>query len=176
MEISTRLKQFLVDNIDLVDNFRFDELYEKFKYETFGASELTKVFLEININPLEYMRTVPAYFFNNLNNEPVTIPSNIVAIGYHAFVFNLAIAELFLPDGLIKIGGGAFCSCQNLTTVSLPDSIEYIGEYAFSGCTGLDEIEYRGTKEQWDKVIRDPSWINHGGIVHCTDGDQIYFN
>ena len=60
-----------------------------------------------------------------------------------------------------------------LTNVTIPDSVTEIKSNAFYGCINLTDIDYRGTKEQWEAIDKADDWDEDTGnyTIHCTDGD-----
>lgn len=72
-----------------------------------------------------------------------------------------------------SINDYAFRYCYTLTSITIPDSVTSIGHYVFERCSGLTEINYLGTKAQWDKFQRWSYWDYGTGdyVIHCTDGD-----
>lgn len=69
----------------------------------------------------------------------------------------------------------AFYSCNNVTSISIPKSIREIGRMAFCGCEKLTELNYKGTKQEFNDISiveLDPAYPTMGTIekVQCKDG------
>lgn len=113
--------------------------------------------------------------FDNTGLSQLTLPKGLIAIGDSAFR-NCSISALKVPDSVDYIGSGAFaeCSglvkaelpdgfslinsetffrCERLTEIILPDSIKMVGDSAFSNCVSLTDVNYKGTQDQWNKVV-----------------------
>ena len=113
--------------------------------------------------------------FDNTGLSQLTLPKGLIAIGDSAFR-NCNISALKVPDSVDYIGSGAFaeCSwlvkaelpdgfslinletflwCERLTEIILPDSIKMVGDSAFSNCVSLTDVNYKGTQDQWNKVV-----------------------
>ena len=73
----------------------------------------------------------------------------------------------------MNIGNFAFYCCESLIDITIPDSVVSIGKYAFGYCSGLNDINYTGTKEQWNKIELGEVWKKKSAIkiIHCVDGD-----
>ena len=81
------LKNFLIENKELLEENKLDELYEKLFYLPFEFIQyLTKFLLSININPLNYFKEkIPYYCFCDLDISYINIPNCIEEIGFSAF-------------------------------------------------------------------------------------------
>lgn len=113
--------------------------------------------------------------FYNTGLSQLTLPKGLIAIGDSAFR-SCIISALKVPDSVDYIGSGAFaeCSwlvkaelpdgfslinsetflwCERLTEIILPDSIKMVGDSAFSNCVSLTDVNYKGTQDQWNKVV-----------------------
>ncbi len=67
-------------------------------------------------------------------------------------------ASVVIPEGVKEIGDGAFEGCTSLASVSIPEGVKEIGDGAFEGCTSLTEINYEGTRKEWDSVNKGEDW------------------
>ena len=71
-------------------------------------------------------------------------------------------------DGTVtSIGNSAFWGCSDLISITIPDSVTSIGYGAFYGCTGLTNINFEGTKAQWNAITKGDNW-NNGVATDCT--------
>ena len=63
--------------------------------------------------------------------------------------------------------------CTGLTSITIPNSVTSIGDGAFSACTKLISITFKGTKKQWNAILKGSQWNYKTGsyTIHCTDGD-----
>ncbi|MDE7382463.1 MAG: leucine-rich repeat domain-containing protein, partial [Treponemataceae bacterium] len=101
------------------------------------------------------------------NLESVTIPGSVTYIGKEAFDGCTNLTSVTIDDGATSIGESAFYNCENLTSVTIPASVTSIGWKAFLECTNLSEIQFNGTKEQWNAI--EGRNIGIPGI-RCSDG------
>lgn len=62
------------------------------------------------------------------NDSDVTVPSNVVSIGYRVFFENKTVETINLPNSIQLIGSEAFALCPRLKTLVLPDRILQIGK------------------------------------------------
>lgn len=123
--------------------------------------------------------------FHGMGN--VIVPEGVKIIGDSAFMFRIRVNEIVLPEGVTRIEEYSFYKCKDLNIITLPASLVYIGKSAFKGCANLLEINFGGTKKQWQEIKKeqtfyedenaDPSyvmcdWDYYFGdyVVHCTDG------
>ena len=67
------------------------------------------------------------------------------------------------------IGEQAFYKKSDLTSVTIPDTVAVIGELAFYNCTGLHDIQFIGTREQWDLISKGDNWnYNVSADIFCN--------
>ena len=122
------LIDFLNDNEELVNNSRWEEVYDKCRPKLRG--QLTDCLLAADLQIFQDIDKIPDMAF-----------------------YESKIIEFIIPNNIISISEGAFSSCYSLTSITIPDSVTSIGEYAFSGCKNL-EIKYNGTKSQWKELAK----------------------
>lgn len=119
----------------------------------------------------------------------IVIPAEVNGMsigGVGGFADCKNITSVVMPESVVLIHEGAFRGCENLTKVVIPDSVSRIGAYAFNGCTSLEclilgngvqeigeyalpnylnryYIFYRGSNEDFDKIM-----IAQGNGVRVT--------
>ncbi|MDE6302657.1 MAG: leucine-rich repeat domain-containing protein, partial [Clostridia bacterium] len=105
-------------------------------------------------------------------DSTVAIPDGTTEIISNAFAFCKNIVRIELPDSVKTIRQAAFSGCDDLKSIYIPSSVEVIEGSIFALCKYLTDIEFDGTKEQWDSIVN-PNWNNYigGYTLHCTDGD-----
>lgn len=181
MEISPALLRFLKEDTDLIATGNFIELYRRVYSQLRGfggyVAELTWVLEEADIQPLDFMTSVPHHFcYDRKDIENFTIPSHIKTIEDKAFYGCTSLKAIQFPQGLESIGSDVFRACYELQEVTLPNSLQEIGRGAFSSIKQSGNITYMGSKDQLRKVEIDPFAFNpRYMIIHCTDGDLGFY-
>jgi hypothetical protein len=120
----------------------------------------------------------PLYFAHKLylDGELVTdlvIPDGVTELKSRVFTNGTSFTNVDIPDGVTSIGFYAFYYCKNLV-VNIPTSVTSISNAAFGGVSNcLSEINYAGTKAQWEAINKPSDWNTSTSIctIHCTDGD-----
>ena len=86
--------------------------------------------------------------------------------------------EVTLPeyDGGKEYGvyGRAFDIVDNaITTMNIPASVTIFDEYAFYNCSSLTNINFEGTIEQWNDIVKNSYWdyTLEEYTISCTDGE-----
>ncbi|MDE6705726.1 MAG: leucine-rich repeat domain-containing protein [Treponemataceae bacterium] len=105
-----------------------------------------------------YTDTVPA----NL-----VIPDGVTKIDSSAFSRCTSLVSVTIPDGVTAIDPGAFSGCTSLVSVTIPGSVTYIGGEVFGGCTSIEEIQFNGTRAQWQAIQN--SYGVKISLIRCTD-------
>ena len=113
----------------------------------------------------------------------VKMPDSVVSIGTGAFMncpslqdieFSCKITELpesvfenciglesiDIPEGITQISYDAFAGCERLKRIAIPSSVTKIPESAFSNCTALNNIEYSGSRSQWNAIFTESGLQN----------------
>ncbi len=101
--------------------------------------------------------------------------SNLKTIGIKAFKDCIRLQTVTFPMGFEKLDNEAFCGCSALKSIQLKKSIRKIGPRAFGDCPALKTIEFDGTKDEWDAIDKDPSWIdvNNGCELYYKGGKML---
>ncbi len=109
-------------------------------------------------------------YYNNTDNWE----NGVLYIGKHIIKANKSVisGDYEVKEGTLTIANSAFYGCSNITSVTIPNSIVSIQDDAFQNCSKLKEIIFKGTREQWDAVIKGSGAIPDSVNVVCL-GDKI---
>lgn len=112
-------------------------------------------------------------FKDCFNLATVNIGDNVKIIPTYAFKDCTGLTSITIPDSVISIDSYAFENCTGLTSMTIGKGVTSIDSYAFLDCTGLTNINFNGTKSQWNAISKGYRWNYNTGnyTIHCTDGD-----
>ncbi len=117
-------------------------------------------------------------FADCISLKEIVLPANVKkledsvhasGIGYRGVFENCAgLTKVTVGDEstdieLTTIGSSAFRNCLSLKTLCIGASVEKIGGSAFSDCTALLSIQYMGTEDEWQSVVKDTDWDKNTG-------------
>ena len=114
---------------------------------------LTRLLYSLDIDVLLYLESVPKNFlYNQYIPIQVNVPDNIKSLKIYSF------------------------SDSGLGYVSLPANLNYIDKYSFFNVPYLNTIAFKGTKQEWNDIIKAPDWISDSTkanvkVVKCIDGE-----
>ena len=131
------LKSFINKHFDLIDSYRFDELYEN--CDPYLIHHLTELLIDAKIDFLPYMSIIYTYMFTTTDITHLILPSSIKYLEEGAFQ-NYTLTSITLSENITTIPEFTFCDCSSLTSITIPDSVTSIGDYAFAYCTSLTSI------------------------------------
>lgn len=135
------VKEFIQNNIELIDNNNFNEFYNKARALYLEAvGEVTSILLSSGINPLNYMTNVPIGFMYKIDVKEFEIPEDTVSIEDFAFSGCKSLESITMHQGMLRIGEDAFRSCRALKDVLIPYGVTKIGTNAFNYCTSLESV------------------------------------
>lgn len=80
--------------------------------------------------------------------------------------------EVSIPNGMTRIAVEGFKDCTEIKSMSIPASVVSFGSRCFSGCTNLMKIEFAGSYDKWDSIVKGEDWnegIPTGAKLICTD-------
>ncbi|MBQ7862048.1 MAG: leucine-rich repeat protein [Clostridia bacterium] len=89
------------------------------------------------------------------NLKDFTFPESLETIGEFAFFGCTQISKLELKKNVKSVGMSAFDYCTGLKTVYMYPQMLGIAEGAFCDCKNIELILYTGTKEAWDKLLKE---------------------
>ena len=174
------LKEFIKSHLDLIDNEQYEQLYKKYN-ETFwfdvkedglaSPHHLSEFLLSCNINPLNYVTTVPKHYLSGATLTNIDIPEGIKIIDKHAFSLMQKLPSVIIPESCIRVEDHAFTCCKELNTVTILNKNTQFGSKVFSLCFTLLDIYYPGTINEYRNIMsKDDGQIY---TVHCTNGNYI---
>ena len=82
--------------------------------------------------------------FAEQDEDVLTLPSDLTAVGERAFYGSASIDKVVLPDTVSAIYDQAF-AYSALSEINLPGSLTYIAADAFEGCSGMNALVTSGT-------------------------------
>lgn len=107
----------------------------------------------------------------------------VIGISSNAFYGEKTLKRVVLPDCYYVVGTYAFFDCTSLKEIVLPAGLREIRQWAFYNCTGLEKIYFRGTEEQWNKLLtvkdngkRDINNFGNTVIEQLTKDGKVEFN
>lgn len=193
-----QVKIFTEDNIKLIEQDRWEEVYEKAARDLIGSQvgKFTQFMLEADIHPEQYLKELPESFLSHSVCREFIIPNHITSIGEAAFTYCTNLTNITIPNSVTSIGEYAFLNCSKLTNLVIGDNVTSIGEYAFCYCESLINvvisnniiridsdafmdcgnklvIDYRGSKKDWEKIYNAASFSKTQFTVNCIDGKIV---
>ena len=151
-----KLKTFIEEHIDLIEQQRWQALYSYAEAEIpFQIGNLSYNLLQAGINPLNDLnRVLPEMFCNAMELHEIEIPSNVT-----------------------KIMRQAFMDCYYLKKIMIPKSVITIDDTAFSNCYDLEDIQYQGTTTEFLNNIKPTAKMfadTKRGIVECSNAKLLF--
>lgn len=171
------LKEFIEENIELIDSKQFKKLYDNFhnsKIASWMLGRFTQSLWDANIHPEFHMNELPLWFTHtNSKLKEFTVPANIKKICDGAFGDCRNLESLILAEGVELLGNHVLSGCKNVKKLSLPKSLKYVGDGTFWSCWHIaDELEivYNGTITDFEDIYFESPLMQGLFDVICTDG------
>ncbi len=103
--------------------------------------------------------------------EQINLPDSLQTIGTRAFNGCRSLRGLTIREtgSLESIESAAFQNCISLEEFMVPESVKLLGADAFNKCVSLQQIEYKGTKAEWQKLLPEEG-LGADVRVQCSDG------
>ncbi len=102
----------------------------------------------------------------------IIFPDTLYGMYEYTFDYISLLKRLIIPDSVYSIPVGCFDYCRKLELVSLPADLNYL--HGFSNCISLQTIIFRGTVEQWNKLLEKSESMFKEALaetVICSDGE-----
>lgn len=138
--MTDNVKQFIEENIDLIEFNNFDELFRRANLDLADCleiGELSKILEDAEIYPLNYLNYVPDHYMYGTDIEIFAPRVGIKYICNGAFRFCDNLISIDLPEGTKVIYSHAFEDCPNIKELNLPSSLRQIDSTAF-----LDSLDH----------------------------------
>ena len=131
MEISEDLKNFINENLDLINKNTkesWEEIYSKLYASNTLEGNFTDTLLSVDIDPASILGYIPANYLYSSGIHTYRIPDNVTSIGEYAFAHCKSLTNIVIPNSVTSIDERAFWCCRSLTSVVIPDSVTEIGD------------------------------------------------
>ena len=141
MKISSDAKTILNKYKEEINSGNFKPIYnDLLMLDSAGlTSEISQIFLNSGINPLNYLDEVPANFLTTAEIDSITIPNGITKIKNSAFS-NTNLTRIEIPDSVNEIDACAFYHCANLKYIKFSKNVEIIPISVCTNCTSLEFV------------------------------------
>lgn len=127
------VKEFIEDNIDLIEDRAWDQIYDNAVYhldsESIGG--FTLAMLSIGEDPLETLDYIPDYYLSDAKIESFNIPDHIHQLCEGCFSYS-SLKEIVIPDSVTTIDMYAFYDCTDLERVKIPPNVISIADNSFN--------------------------------------------
>ena len=152
------------NELSLPDSYN-GECYEIYRNAFIYRSSLTNVTIGNSVT------SIGDYAFSNCSSlTSVTIPNSVLNIGSGAFSYCSSLRSIVIPQNITCIDSFLFRGCGKLTSITIPDSVKSVENYAFLDCDSLSTVYYKGTSEQWEKIVF--GWNNN----RLTSASRYYYS
>ena len=162
------LKSFIERNIDLIEDKKFEELYDNAYADWLNGLE---------IKPMD-IRDLTGLLTDVFGKEPI-LDDGMTSVPVYYNLANDNIEHLEIPEGIESIGRSAYRNCRKLQSLFLPKTLSEIDDEAFSHCDALRSIFYNGSTADWNKIkmgmepFGSSGWIHKDKTIYCNDGEVI---
>lgn len=174
--MNKNISSFINKHKDMINNNDWEMLYVSANniLSAPDIGELTTILLASDINPLNFLDSIPEAYLAYTNISKFDIPKNIKKIDDSAFDSCEYLTNITIPDSVTSIGDNAFYNCSSLTSIIIPNSVKSIGDNTFYKCYHLKNIYFNGYVDQWaDLESKRQESYGPTYTVHCIDGDYI---
>lgn len=145
------IKEFIEDNIDLIEEKDWDTVYDNavFNLDSTSVGLFTVAMLKAGLNPIEEagLDYIPSYYLSDVH-----------------------LVSTKIPDGIHLLSEGCYCYSK-LEKITIPESVEEIGDYVFYGCASLKEVTVLGhIRSVGSQVFHD---CHEDLVIRCKEGSVM---
>lgn len=146
MKFSYGTKKFLSVYSNLLKSGDIKSLYNKiiegYVTENYNylISEVSTIFINSGINPLDYLDNVPENFLFDSDVTSIKIPSNITEISMHSFAYS-NVESIKIPNSVTYMGINAFQECKKLKSITFSNALKAIPKNTCLDCTSLSYVK-----------------------------------
>ena len=115
------------------------------------------------------MTRLIAYPANNSEITTYTVPETVEVIGQYAFGCNKSIRTINVAGSVKTIEQSAFIYAK-FTTINLEVGLEFLGTRSLYINDSSLVVNYGGTKEQFDSIVKEQYWYGAYSQINCSDG------
>lgn len=118
-QIDQKLKQFIEDYINYIDENNWELVYSKANSEDL-AGDLTPRLLDCSIDPLSYLRYIPKNYFSKIEVANLILPENIIQLDEDCFMHGSRMLEsIHLSKNFKKINLSIFNYLDDFYPITL---------------------------------------------------------
>ena len=130
--LTFEVKEFIEDNIDLIESGAWDQIYDnaKFTLDSESTGNFTEAMLAIGEDPLDTLDYIPDYYLSEAKIESFNIPDHIHELCEGCFSYS-SLKEIVIPDSVTTIGMYAFYECPQLKRITIPPTVTSTEELLF---------------------------------------------
>ena len=137
-ELSFEVKEFIEDNIDLIEEKRWDEVYDNatFNLDSDSTGQFTQAVLSIGLDPIaeQGLDWIPDYYLSSTSITSFNIPNTIHSLGEGCFSYS-SLRRIIIPASVQTLRDYVFYECNKLEEVIFLGDVRDIGSKVFYNCS-----------------------------------------
>ena len=134
MQMNVQQKQYIENNITLIDNNEWIEFFDNAPNGTAGVIYESGIDFLTKITELKHV----AFYRSSITS--IELPDNITTIGNECFERCENLQRISFGNSIKELPSFCCAGCPELVDVELGVNVNTIGSYAFDGCTNLEKI------------------------------------
>ena len=135
-ELTFEVKEFIEQNIDLIEEKRWDEVYDNasFNLDSDSTGIFTKAMLDTGFDPIKEQELdwIPDYYLSSTSITHFAIPNTIHSLGEGCFSYS-SLQRIIIPKSVETLRDYVFYECSKLTNITFLGDVKDIGSDIFYG-------------------------------------------